>query len=58
MFTIQLKFDNRNEYLVYQTEWVSEQVARRWLKQEPKIQKAYIINNETYEVKEITRKNG
>ncbi len=56
MFTIQLKYKNRNEFMVYQSEWASKQIALRWLKQDPEVQKVYIINNDTYEVKEVSRK--
>lgn len=56
MFTLQLKYKNRNEYLVYQSEWASRQIAVRWLRQDPEIQKVYIVNNDTYEVKEVSRK--
>lgn len=55
MFTLQLNYENRNEYQVYASEWATKQIAKQWLAQDEKIQKAYIINHDTCEVEEITR---
>lgn len=55
MFTLQLNYENRKEYQVYASEWATKQIAKQWLAQDEKIQKAYIINHDTYEVKKITR---
>ena len=56
MITLELHYLNRTEYQVWTSEWAAIQIGIQWLKQDPRILRAVVVNQETCEVIEIPRK--
>lgn len=56
MITLELHYTSRTEYQIYKSEWAAIQIGIQWLKQDPRINYAVVVNQETYEVIEIPRK--